>query len=338
MSSNVLLRLGTVAARAFNLGGLKGLGGLLAGVLMAGCHGQSPTPSAALAPGGAGSALADGLAIPGGPHVVQLRVYTNAAPQATHLFNTFSLEAFGEVLLQSPARRPFGPLDPVSPWPSSLHHIVINGAGPDLTAHNSMRLVEQASGPEWRYWAWDLSAAYAGRVRELRRALVYVEPDLFVLYDRLVAPQPVSFDLLLHPPAATMVDPDWGDLRLELPKAGARIHAPAPKGFLRPWKRIESPADALLPGTITVRLGPTNLVSELDLLVVCVVYAAGGEQGFAFKFLESPTALGARIHRQGLPSLVAFRTDRAAPSASLTGFGFDGPVGVAVFKPKPRTR
>lgn len=324
--------------RALNPSWPRGLGGLLALVLSAGCHVESPPSGTAPGARGAGSVLSDGLAIPGGTHGVQLRFYTNAAPHAAHLFNTFGLEAFGEVLIRSPARRPFGPLDPASPWPSSLHQILIQGAGPDLAAQNSMRLVEQAAGPEWRYWAWDLSAAYAGRVRELRRAVVYVEPDLFVIYDRLLATKPVSFDLLLHPPAATVIDPDWGDLRLELPKAGARIHAPAPKGFLRPWKRIESPADALVPGTITVRVGPTNAVSELDLLTVCVVYPVGGEQGFAFKFLESPTALGARIHRQGLPTVVAFRTDPAVPSASLTGFGFNGPVGVAVFKPKPRAR
>lgn len=338
MSFEVSFQDGTAAVRTSKVSWLHGLGGMLVALCTAGGHVESSRSGTVSAAGGAGSALSDGLAIPGGNHAVQLRLYTNAGPQAAHLFNTFDVEGFGEVLLRSPARRPFGPLEPSRPWPTCLHSILINGAGPEPTATAGMKLVDHVSGPEWHYWGWDLSAGYRSRARELRRAVVYVEPDLFVIYDRLRAAEPVSFDLLLHPSAATVVDPDWGDLRLELPKAGARVHAPAPKGFLRPWKRIESPADALLPGTCTVRLGPTNAVSELDLLVVCVVYPAGGPQGFAFKFLESPTALGARIHRQGLPTVVAFRTDPSVTAASLTGFVFDGPVGVGVFKPKPRAR
>jgi len=45
-----------------------------------------------------------------------------------------------------------------------------------------------------------------------------------------------------------------------------------------------------------------------------------------------------RIHREGWPTLVAFKLDPAAQGASLTGFGFKGPVGVDVFKPKRLAR
>ncbi len=55
---------------------------------------------------------------------------------------------------------------------------------------------------------------------------------------------------------------------------------------------------------------------------------------FNVGLLESNNAVGARIHREGLPTLVGFKTDPAAREVSLSGFGFSGPVGVSVFKPK----
>ena len=104
--------------------------------------------------------------------------------------------------------------------------------------------------------------------------------------------------------------------------------------MLRSWDRIETLADTFLPGTVTMQLGPTNKLVQLDLLTVFAVYCGGEKRDYAFKLLESNTAVGARIHREGLPTLVAFRTDPAAGNATLTGFGFSGPVGVDVFHPK----
>ena len=85
-----------------------------------------------------------------------------------------------------------------------------------------------------------------------------------------------------------------------------------------------------------MQLGPTTPRAELDLLTVFVVYRAGAKRDYAFKLLESNSAVGARIHRDGLPTLVAFKISPDGGTASLTGFGFSGPVGVDVFKPKPK--
>ena len=140
--------------------------------------------------------------------------------------------------------------------------------------------------------------------------------------------------MLLHPPAATRLDTIWRDLRLDLPKGGFRISAPAGRHALRSWERIESAADSILPGTVTMQLGPTNKLAQVDLLTVFAVYRGGEKKDYAFKLLESNNAVGARIHREGLPTLVAFKTDPASGKASVTGFPFSGPVGVYVFKPQ----
>jgi hypothetical protein len=306
---------------------------LICSCLAAGClAGQPSNPgpvSTSAAPGSA-----DFVVVPDATNALRFRLYTNAAPNAPHLFNTFEIEAYGESLLQSPGGEVSGRrASPSSVW---LHNILVDGEGPTLASTNSMMVVERASGPEWRYVAFDASGAYRGRLEEYRRGILFIAPDLFVLFDHLVARKPVNFQMLLHPPVATQVDSIWHDLRLERPQAGFRIHAPGTKGNLRSWQRIESPADQLLPGTVTMSLAPTNKLAALDLLTVFAVYRGGEKKDYAFKLLESTSAVGARIHREGLPTLVAFKLDPAAPSASLTGFGFSGPVGVDVFKPKVR--
>jgi hypothetical protein len=284
------------------------------------------------------AASQDFVAIPSPTNTVQLRLFTNASPDATHLVNTLEVRAFGETLLAGSGTNLWRRWLDTSPSNTALHNLLVNGAGPRLAATNSMTVVERASGPEWTYVALDGSVAYGDRLRFFRRGVLFVEPDLFVVHDHVVGNEPVTVQMVLHPPAATRLDPIWHDLRLELPKAGFRIHAPAARHTLRSWERMENPVDGLLPGTVTMRLGPTNTVSELNMVTVFALFQGGVTNDYAFKLLESNTAVGARIHRLGLPTLVAFRIDPSAAGASLTGFGFSGPVGVDVFKPKKRAR
>jgi hypothetical protein len=294
--------------------------------------------AAEAAPAGSHSAagtLSEGVVWPDSTNAVRFRLYTNASPDAPHLFNTFEIEGFGERLLPAPTGDSLKRLFAASPASASLHSILVNGSGPELAATNSLTLIEQKAGPEWRYVAFDGSAAYRGRLASYRRGLLFVEPDLFVLHDHLVANEPAQFQMVLHAWTNTVLDPIWRDLRLELPHAGLRVAAPS-RHVLRVWERAESPVDSLLPGTVTMQLGPTNKLAQLDLLTVFAVYRGGEKKDYVFKLVESNNAVGARVHRGGLPTLVAFKTDPAVARASVTGFGFDGPVGVSVFRPGPK--
>lgn len=309
---------------------------LVLSVLAFDCRAEEGLTLLAEPPASALSAAQGFIVVPSPTNAVQFRLYTNASPNSPHLFNTFDIEGYGEMLLQSPGG------DRLKRWltefPSNalLHNILVDCQGPMLGSTNNMTVVEEASGPDWRYVALDVSAAYRARLDRYRRGILFVEPDLFVLHDHLIAKKPVRFQMVLHPPAVTQVDAIWRDLRLDLPKCGFRIHAPGTKRMLRSWERIESAVDQLLPGTVTVQLGPTNSLAALDVVTVFAVYRGAEKKDYGFKLLESNSAVGARIHRDGLPTLVAFKLDATARSASLTGFGFNGPVGVDVFKPKQR--
>jgi hypothetical protein len=280
----------------------------------------------------AGSSRDAFLVIPGPTNQVRLRLYTNASPDSTRLFNTFEIDAYGETLLRSPGGASLKQWLAAAPSNVFLHNILVNGAGPRLASSNGMAIVAEVAGPGWRYVALDVSSAYAVQLKEFRRGILYVEPDLFVIYDHLIAREPSRFQMVLHPPSEARVDPVWHDLRLDLPAAGFRIHAPALQKKLRSWERIASPADSFLPNTVTMQLGPTNQLVQLDLLTALVVHPGRQQKELAFRLLEGSNAIGARIHRDGLPTLIAFRIDPAREQPSLTGFSFAGPVGVDIFK------
>jgi len=275
----------------------------------------------------------DFVVLPNRTNAIQFRLYTNTSPTASHLFNTFEIEAYGKKLLPSPDAESLRQWLRAAPTNSSLHNVLVNGLGPEPGATNGAQIIEQASGPDWSYLGLDLTAAYCGSVEQYRRGILYVAPDLFVVHDHLVGHERINFELILHPPATTRVDSNWHDLRLDTPVARLRVNSPS-RGELRTWERVESPADSFLPNTMTVKIGPTNKVSQVDLLTVFAIQPAGKGMDYVFKLVESNTAIGARIQRDGLPTLVAFRSDPTNSNSSLDSFKFTGPAGVGVFRPK----
>lgn len=276
------------------------------------------------------------LVWPSPTNAVQLRLATNAVSGEPVSFNTIAIRGWGQTLL---AALGLG-VDRITGHEATALHrldqVLIDGGGPTGSTNANARVLETASGPDWRYVALDLTAAYRDRLKRYRRDILFVEPDLFVLRDQVEADMPVRYQMILHPPAATVLDPDWGDLRLATDRGGLWIHAPSTRRELRRWERLVPEGQAEWPGTVTMGLGPTNAVTHLQVLVAFGVTPPGERPDYAFKLLESPTAIGARIHRHGLPTLVAFRTSDDAAGASLTGFVFPGPVGVDVFRPRRR--
>lgn len=276
----------------------------------------------------------DSVIFPAGDSAIQMRLYTNASPNAPHVFNTFGIEAFGESLLRSSDAAHCRAGDPDAAL--ALNSVLINGAGPNPAATNHAVVLEKSSGSDWQFLSLDVTPAYRDRVRRYTRNLLYIAPDLLVVFDRVTGIEPVSFQMILHPPSATRFDSGWRDLRLDSPKAHMIIHSPGRRRDLRPWVLEPSPVGDLIPGTVIARLSPTNKLGELNVLTVFAIRPAGGKRDYVFKLLESDRAIGAQIQRDGLPTIVAFNTVPGATHSSLVGFQFTGPAGVYVFKPKTR--
>lgn len=279
------------------------------------------------------------LFLPSPTNSVQMRLFLGTERGARHAFNCFEISAQGQVLLPaSPGPGTLGDLG----WKAcgkSLQSVLLDGNGPNPPSGFSAKVIDDVSGSGWRLLGLELPGAYADADAKVhyRRNLLYVEPGLFVVHDHFEGVDGRRVDWQWHLPSAARLDPAWGDVRLGTTNTGLVMHAPGTSKHPRAIRRIESPADRLLPATMSVGLSITNRETALDLMVVYGVQRSGVPADFAFKWVESNTAVGARIYRDGLPTLVGFRTTAGGGKSSISGFEFDGPVGVSVLRPKVRT-
>jgi hypothetical protein len=201
---------------------------------------------------------------------------------------------------------------------------------------SSISVLEEATGAQWEYARLDLTSAYTNRLTRFHRHLLFVQPDLFVVYDDIEAKEPDEFAIFVNSPFEMEFAPKARDFRMEMPKAGFVAHLLlADRNMFERWQALNS-TDAAC--SRAFQLTSTNKLHEVRLITAMRPHLPGQRQDTGFKLLQSTTAIGARIWRSGLPTLIAFRTAAKGSEADLTGLPVPGSVAVDVFDPKPRSR
>jgi len=140
--------------------------------------------------------------------------------------NAFLLYAFGErLLIRSGYRDSYGSTHHKEwMWDTkSVNSILVNGAG--QTRHSAAAVGELMAfhtEPGLHYVEGEAAAAYGGRLESFRRGILFLEPDLIVIHDRLRAAEPSTFEWLLHAPVP-FVDDGVGAFVVQNGKAACRI-------------------------------------------------------------------------------------------------------------------
>ena len=145
--------------------------------------------------------------------------------------NSFLLYAFGERLLIRTGRRDIYGSDHHRNWmwhTKSTNCITAGGIG--QTGHSAAargEILGFHTSPELDYVAGEAAGAYPkGAVRRFTRHVVFVKPDLIVLFDRLAAPKPTTFEWHLHAPTEMKLSGPQAHVRNG--KAAARVTFLAP--------------------------------------------------------------------------------------------------------------
>jgi hypothetical protein len=261
------------------------------------------------------------------------RYDTNSASPG---FNRLELHAWGERLLGTDPARPDGRHENENAR-AAHDTVLVNGlgsrTGPDITA----RLLRHLRGREWESALFDLAPAYAPRLTRYLRHLLHVEPDLFIIYDDLEAAQPVQFQLIFASAAPLGVEAKSGNFVLEQPGAGFTGHSmSSPFRVLGPWSILAPRTNGAteFSGHWRAVAAATNRLTELRLVSAFITHAAGHKRPSGFRLLESDSAIGARIYRDGLPTLIAFRKSAFSGEAEMAGLKFNDPLAVDVFRPR----
>ena len=254
----------------------------------------------------------------------QLSLHSARAPSGNRWTNALRLRADDEEFLGVPAAGSAGGL-----W--------LDGEAVPVAGTGTVRIIERRSSNDWTYASVDLTPLPTGRVRKFTRHLLQVEPDLFVICDEIILDAPATVEVGWWFPAGVMREAAWEEWRLQLPKAGvtARIlGSPRNREMLWPAGGRPQPQPASVRDAVCVRSGTTNKTVEFRQVTALVTHEKAGKRSLTFKLLESDSAIGMRVHRDGLPTLIAIRKDAAPAEANLTGLKFTGPVAVDIFRPR----
>ncbi|MHC4396239.1 MAG: DUF4962 domain-containing protein [Planctomycetota bacterium] len=141
--------------------------------------------------------------------------------------NAYTIEAFGEALAIASG---------YYPWYASGHHknwswqtkssnsITIDGGiGQKRTLGTEGKVVFFESGDSRDYIIGDATAAYSGLLKKFHRYITHIRPGIFVMFDDLEAPKPVTFEWWLHSLSEMSIDSaqksitiSQGDARLKV--------------------------------------------------------------------------------------------------------------------------
>jgi hypothetical protein len=247
--------------------------------------------------------------------------------------NSFQLNAYGDALLTTCVYRDLHGSKFHSRWchETKAHNaVLVDGEGQiKHSAASTGRIVGEQLGPQFDYLAGDATAAYGGRLVRYHRHVLFVKPDLIVLYDDLAARTPASFQFMLHALGAFSVDEKSASLAVRQPRAGCAVKylSPVPLAF-RQWDGYDPKPTKNFPNQWHVEAGTREKREQLGMITLLLPHRTGAKPQFAAERLESGTAIGARIRRGGRSQVVAFRKDAAEGAATLGGFTFEGPAAV----------
>lgn len=241
--------------------------------------------------------------------------------------NSFQLNAYGEALLTTCVYRDLHGSKFHYDWAHSTrahNAVLVNGEGQiKHTAAPHGRIVDFQLGAEADYLVGDATAAYGKRLERYERHVLFVKPDLIVIYDDLAAAEPATFQFMLHSLEPFAIQPEPARLSLKRPKAGleAQYLSPQPISF-RQWDGFEPKPDREFPNQFHVEASTQSKHREIGMLTVLVPHRSNAQAEWQAERVESPTALGARITRGGMTRLVLFRKHGVSGDATVAGASF----------------
>jgi hypothetical protein len=196
--------------------------------------------------------------------------------------NSFQLNAYGEALLVANGYRDLHGSKFHYQWVHSTraqNAVLVNGEG--QTPHSVQsrgEIVREQFGTAYDYVAGDATPAYAGRLEKAWRHVVFVKGThpFVVMYDELIAPQPATFQFMLHALNAFIIDPRSARIRVEQPGAGVDIAylSPVPLTYQQTDGFVPPPTREF-PNHWHLEAGTRQARREVGMVTVLIPHRAG---------------------------------------------------------------
>ena len=145
--------------------------------------------------------------------------------------NSFLLYAFGERLLIRSGRRDSYGSKHHDGWmwhTKSVNSITVNGQSQAKHSQRALGSITSFhTSDTFDYVAGEAGKAYGGLLQRFTRSILFIKPELIVIYDRLEAPEPSSFEWRLHAPVEMVVH-GQSDIHVVNKSAACRVSFLAP--------------------------------------------------------------------------------------------------------------
>jgi len=227
--------------------------------------------------------------------------------------NSFQLNAYGEALLVANGYRDLHGSKFHYQWVHSTraqNAVLVNGEGqiPHSVASKGEIVREQLT-PHYDYIAGDATVAYGKRLKKAWRHAVFVkgEQPFIVLYDELVAPEPATFQFMLHGLQAFTVDAERARLRVEQPKAAVDVAylSPVPLAFKQTDGFVPKPSREF-PNHWHVEAGTTEERAELGVVTLLIPQRAGAAPAWTARRSEGRDGVTAEFVVNGRTYTIRF--------------------------------
>jgi len=148
--------------------------------------------------------------------------------------NSFVLYAYSEPLLINSGERDIYGSDHHRNWmweTKSVNSILVNGEGqkPLRSLEAQGKIIDFHTSKAYDYVAGEAVQAYSGRLDRFTRGILFIKPTgarcrvpVIVIFDRLEAPEPSTFQWLMHSPTEMKVNGQW-DITVENGDAGCKV-------------------------------------------------------------------------------------------------------------------
>ena len=94
-----------------------------------------------------------------------------------------------------------------SAWPRWQHNsVLVNGKGQPKSIEAKGRVTEFFNSPDYCTFTGEAAEAYPGMLGQFDRVVLFVRPDVWLVYDELTAPDPSRFTWLLNAFEAAEID------------------------------------------------------------------------------------------------------------------------------------
>jgi hypothetical protein len=141
--------------------------------------------------------------------------------------NAFTIEAFGEALTIATGYYPWYGSDHHILWQrqtKSSNSITINGGtGQEGVAAAKGEIARFESNDVYDYILGDATKAYMGLLNKFQRHVVHLRPGVFIIYDDIEAPEPVTFEWWLHALSEMKMDKSAKSILISEGNANLRV-------------------------------------------------------------------------------------------------------------------